>query len=302
MSIIDYLKDADITYAYADGKYTPITDITTLGYDELIINDNSVDSSLAMNRNISVLERILRQKLDKGKTYSANDIYCDAPHGYILVTDGAGQMPYWIDPLLFKDTLMKSEAVSSTKLSYNYTTMNSSQFSTLTGATVTNKITVTSDASSIILNAVDVPKTVGYTFKMRITPIVRDVLTYGSNHMIISGTGFDATYSFYVVTGAGLIEVKPTSTEVIGTNTKINTDIVFSSAYRAFIFKMDLTSDIYTDTVAYKKQYLEDVVLVESDLYLSFVKKECNGTKVKFKIVGNSGLVIQYIDIYLITG
>ena len=302
MSIIDYLKDIDITYAYADGKYTPLTDISTLGYDELIINDNSIDSSLAMNRNISILDRILRQKLDKGKTFSSSDIECDAPHGYILVTDGTGQTPYWIDPLLFKDNLMKSEAVSTTKLSYNYTTLNSNQFSTLTGATVTTKITLTSDTNNIILNTVDIPKTVGYTIKARITPIVRDVLTYGSNHLIVSGTGFDSTYSMFVVGGSGLIEIKPVGVEVIGTNTKITTDILFSSAYKAYIFKMDLTCDVFADTVSFKKQYIEDVTLIDSDLYISYVKKECNGAKAKFKIVGNNGLIIQYIDIDLITG
>lgn len=302
MSIKDYTNDVDVLYVYSDGKYSILDDPSTLGYTELVINDNSIDSSSAMNRNISILDRILRQKLDKGKTFTSSDINCDAPHGYILVTDGPGQMPYWVDPLLFKDNLMKSEAVSSTKLSYNYSTITSGLFSTTTGATVTNKITFTSDTNSLILNAVDVPKTVSYTYKMRITPIVRDVLTYGTNHMIISGTGFDRTYSFYVITGSGLIEVKPTSTEIVGSNTRINTDITFSSAYRAYIFKMDVTADVYTDTVSYKKQYIEDVTLVDTDLYINYVKKECDGTKVKFKIVGNSGLVIQYIDIELITG
>lgn len=300
--IKDYLNDVDIVYSYLDGNYTPLTDISTLGYNELIINDNSIDSNFIMNRNISVLERVLRNKVDKGKTFSNTDIQCDAPQGYILVTDGPGQSPYWVDPLLFKDSIMKSEVVSSTKLSYNYSTIQSSQFSTITGASITDKITFTSDSSSVILNAVTIPNTVEYGMKMRITPINRNVLSYGQNHMIISGTGFDSTYSFYVITGVGLIEIKPTMIEVVGTNTKITTDTVFTSAYKAYMFKLDVSCDIYVDSVGYKKQYIEDVTMVDNDLYLSYVRKECSGTKIKFKLVGNSSLVVQYIDIDLKTG
>lgn len=300
--IKDYLTDVDTVYSYLDGVYTPLTDMATLGYTELIINDNSIDSSYAMNRNISVLERVLRSKMDKGKTFTYSDIQCDAPQGYILVTDGPGQTPYWVDPILFKDSLMKSEAVSTTKLSYNYSTILSSQFSTITGATITDKITFTSDASSVILNAVTIPNTVEYGMKMRITPINRTVLSYGQNHMIIAGTGLDSTYSFYAITGVGLVEIKATSVDIVGSNTKITTDTVFTTAYKVYAFKLDVTCDVYVDSVGYKKQYIEDVTVTDDDLFLSFVRKECSGTKIKFKLVGNSNLIIQYIDIDLKTG
>ena len=277
-----------------DGVISPLTDLVVLQSNDLVIGEyDDLQYTEALNRNMSVLFNRLYKKMSKNKKFDATDIECNAPVGYILVTDGPGIKPYWIDPILYKMSLSENEIVKNEKVLFDYSTFNASYF-TLSGASISDRLTFTEGTA--LINTLTVSNTQKYQLKVKISPIKRDILLYTPEYFIISGADFNDTYKLFVTSDVGLIEIKPTSIVVEGTNVKVTTSTQYKTLYKAYY--VSLKSEIVVNT-SLIEQHIEETLLDGDDLLLVYSARESNTTNIGAKFTSKNS-VIKYIliDLY----
>lgn len=278
-----------------EGVISELTDLITLQSNDLIIGEyEDFQMTDALNRNISVLSNRLGKKMSKTKMFNATDIECNAPVGYILVTDGPGMKPYWIDPVLYQLSISQKQQINTSKVLLDYSTINSSQF-TVNGCTVTDKLTFTDGTA--ILNPLSCNLIEGYKMTIKVTPIKKSVLSYTTTHIVISGE-YTTDYKLYGVSDVGLIEIIPTNVTTVSGDTKIDTSTQFKTLYSAYMLK--LTSEVSIDSPAkFVSQSIEDITLDGDDFVISYAKKESNTLYIGAKFTSKNS-VIKYvlIDLY----
>lgn len=297
MNLSQYFSTSDKIYVVRDGAIEPIENASNLSQTDLILNDNTLDRAKAFDRNVNMLYQKIQTKMDKGVVFSEGSIECNAPHGHILMSEGVGQIPVWVSPSSFMSSLSELELIYNEGLLYDSTTINTDLFSSIIGGTVEGNITLRDETNEIVFNSIDLPLVVDYTIKATITPLVRTVLGYGVGKIVIEGTDFDDTYQLYISSDIGLVKIDVVDTGIEGSNTIVYTDSTYSGAYKAYLFKLDIYSDISTvDTVDLKRQNEEHLEPNGNDLIISYYRKECNGTVFNSKLSGSVGLVIKSIE------
>jgi len=297
MDLSQYFSSSDKVYVVRDGQIEPIESSGNLLQTDLILNDNTLDRAKAFDRNVNMLYQKIQTKMDKSVIFSEGQIECDAPHGHILMSEGVGQNPIWVSPDSFMSSLSELELIYNEGLLYDNTTINADLFSSVIGGTVEGNITLRDTSNEIVFNSIDLPLVVDYTIKATVTPLVRTVLGYGQGKIVIEGTDFDDTYQLYISSDVGLVKIDITDTGIEGSNTTVYTDSSYTGAYKAYLFKLDIYSDISSsETFDLKRQNEEHLEPNGNDLIISYYRKECNGTIFNSKLSGSVGLIIKSIE------
>ena len=287
-----YYKDQESLYLYTD------VDLRDKS-EELILNDNTFDYYTAMNRNISVMANKLFKKMPRNKSLDITNIE-GGPLGFVLISDGSGNNPYWENPTKVQEMLKTIEIVNQEYFILDSVTLKSDLFTSLVNCSVTNNITFTG-TGSLFLKPYTINNTGSYSMEMTIKPTILDLVKSSANEIVVRDLGLVTGDKYLAITERGPILLENVQVSVSSNMSLITTTSYFSTAYKVYCFSGAISVDIFSTSRNFKTAQFEDIYINNDRVIIKYSTKECSGNKLEMQIFGRKGDVIEKIQIKLNT-